>query len=120
MIEADADLSLSVQCELVGVSRSSLYYRPVGASPLELGLKHRIDEIYTAYPFYGSRRMVITLQQEGHAINRKRVQRYMREMGIWGVAPGPNLSARRHESAIFPYLLGAWRSGAPTRCGGST
>ena len=74
-------------------------------SPLELGLKPRIDEIYTAYPFYGSRRMTITLQQEGHAINRKWVQRYMREMGIWGVAPGPNLSARRHESPIFPYLL---------------
>ena len=118
MIEADDDLSLSMQCELVGVSRSSLYYRPLGPSPLELALKHRIDEIYTAYPFYGSRRMTITLQQEGHAINRKRVQRSMREMGIRGVAPGPNLSARRHESAIFPYLLGGLEIARPNQVWG--
>lgn len=118
MIEPDDDLPLSVQCELVGVSRSSLYYRPVEPSPLELALKHRIDEIYTAYPFYGSRRMAITLQQEGHAISRKRVQRYMREMGICGVAPGPNLSARHHESAIFPYLLGGLEIARPNQVWG--
>lgn len=98
-------MPLSLQCELLGVSRSSLYYRPVGPAALELALKHRIDEIYTQRPFYGSRRMIVTLQREGQEVNRKRIQRYMREMGIWGLAPGPNLSRRRQESLIFPYLL---------------
>ena len=87
------------------MSRSSLYYRPVRPSALEVALKHRIDEIYTDLPFYGSRRMLIALQREGYEINRKRVQRYMREMGLWGLAPGPNLSRRRQESLIVPYLL---------------
>lgn len=68
-------------------------------------LKHRIDEIYTQRPFYGSRRMTISLQREGQEVNRKRIQRYMREMGIWGLVPGPHLSRRRQESLIFPYLL---------------
>ena len=87
------------------MSRSSLYYRPVGPSVLELALQRRIDEIYTERPFYGSRRMAVTLQREGYAVNRKRIQRCMREMGLWGLAPGPNLSRRRQESRIFPYLL---------------
>ena len=94
-----------MQCELLGVSRSSVYYRPLGPSALELALKHRIDEIYTARPYFGSRRMTVTLQQEGHPVNRKRIQGYMREMGIWGMAPGPHLSAGGPQSAVFPYLL---------------
>ena len=105
LIEPEGELSVSVQCELVGVSRSGLYYRPVEPSALELALKHRIDELYTAFPFYGSRRMTVALVHEGYAVNRKRVQRYMREMGIWGVAPGPHLTARGPQSAVFPYLL---------------
>ena len=105
MIEPDAELSLSLQCELLGVSRSSLYYRPVGPSARELALKHRIDEVYTQRPFYGSRRMTVQLQREGYAVNRKRIQRYMREMGIWGLVPGPHLSRRRQDTAVFPYLL---------------
>jgi len=106
MIEpAQPALPWSVQCELLGVSRSSLYYQPVAPSPEEVALKHRLDELYTAYPFYGSRRLCAVLQREGHAINRKRIQRYMREMGIWGLCPGPNLSRRRQDSQVFPYLL---------------
>lgn len=96
---------MSVQCQLLGLSRSSCYYRPVGPSAQELALKHRIDEIYTERPFYGSRRMTITLQTEGHGVNRKRIQRYMREMGIWGLAPGPHLSRPQPEHPVFPYLL---------------
>lgn len=88
------------------MSRSSRYYRPVGPSVLEITLKHRIDELYTERPFYGSRRMTISLQREGYQVNRKRIQRYLREMGLWGLAPGPNLSHRRQESLVFPYLLG--------------
>ena len=82
-------MPLSLQCELLGVSRSSLYYRPVGPAALELALKHRIDEIYTQRPFYGSRRMIVTLQREGQEVNRKRIQRYMLEIvrpnQVWGL-----------------------------------
>lgn len=99
------ELALSVQADLLSLSRSSLYYRSVLPSAEEVAIKHRIDEIYTAYPFYGSRRITAQLQCEGTVINRKTVQRHMREMGIVGVAPGPNLSQRRKEHTVYPYLL---------------
>lgn len=70
-----------------------------------MALKHRIDELYTAHPFYGSRTITVVLAEEGEPINRKRVQRYMREMGIAGIAPGPNLSKRAAQQHIYPYLL---------------
>jgi putative transposase len=82
-----------------------LYYQPVEPSAEEVRLKHRLDELYTAYPFYGSRRLTAQLQREGETINRKRVQRYMREMGIEGIAPGPNLSKRNLRHRVYPYLL---------------
>jgi putative transposase len=68
-------------------------------------LKRRIDEVYTAFPYYGSRKVTAVLNNEGENVNRKRIQRYMREMGISGICPGPNLSKRRKESAVYPYLL---------------
>lgn len=68
-------------------------------------LKHRIDELYTAHPFYGSRKLTALLKAEFGPINRKRVQRYMREMGTAGIAPGPNLSKRQREHRVYPYLL---------------
>ena len=106
MIERNhQQLPLTVQCRLLGVSRSSLYYQPRAVAPEEVALKHRIDEIYTACPFYGSRRIAAQLQREGHQINRKRVQRYMRQMGIRGICPGPNLSRRAQQSQVYPYLL---------------
>lgn len=89
----------------MSLSRASLYYRAVPPSPEEIRLKHRIDELYTARPFYGSRRMTVVLCREGEAINRKRVQRYMREMGIEGIAPGANLSKRAQAHRVYPYLL---------------
>lgn len=101
----DAPLPITVQAELLSVSRASLYYQPVAPSAAEIAIKHRIDELYTEFPFYGSRRMVAQLQRDGHAINRKTVQRYMREMGIQGIGPGPNLSKRTHAHAVYPYLL---------------
>lgn len=101
----DSELPLIVQADLLGLSRSSLYYKTVAPSADEVKVKHRIDEIYTQYPFYGSRRMCVQLQREGLIINRKAVQRHMREMGIEGIAPGPNLSRRNLEHRIYPYLL---------------
>lgn len=99
------ELALTVQAELLNLSRSSLYYQSVLASAEEVALKHHIDAIYTAYPFYGSRRITAQLQREGVVINRKAVQRHMREMGIAGIYPGPNLSHRNQGQQIYPYLL---------------
>ena len=99
------DVPLVVQAALLGVSRASLYYQPVAPSPEEVALKHRIDALYTAYPFYGSRRIAAVLRREGRVLNRKAVQRHMREMGIAGISPGPNTSQRRLEHRVYPYLL---------------
>jgi len=105
MIEHPAPkLSLSTQAELLGLNRSGLYYRPVPPGPDELHIKRRIDELYTAHPFYGSRKITAVLRQE-RVINRKAVQRHMREMGLAAICPGPNLSQRAAEHQIFPYLL---------------
>lgn len=98
-------LPLRTQADLLGISRRSLYYQPVPPSPEEVAIKHRIDALYTAHPFYGSRKLTVVLAEEFGPINRKRVQRSMREMGIAGIAPGPNLSKRASEHRIYPYLL---------------
>ena len=89
----------------MGLNRSGLYYQPLAPSAEEVALKHRIDELYTLRPFYGSRRITATLQREGWRLNRKAVQRHMREMGIQGIHPGPNLSKRRSDHQVYPYLL---------------
>ena len=99
------ELPLSVQAELLSLSRSSLYSQPVAPSAEEVALKHRIDAIYTAYPFYGSRRITVQLRREGLTLNRKAVQRHMCEMGIAGICPGPNLSQRHLTHQVYPYLL---------------
>jgi putative transposase len=100
-----SELPLTQQAELLSVSRSSLYYQPREPSAEEIAIKHRIDEIYTQSPFYGSRKIEGQLRREGVVINRKTVQRHMREMGIVAVYPGPNLSRRNHKEHVFPYLL---------------
>ena len=105
MIEReDPDLPLTTQADLLGLNRSGLYYVPLSPSAEELLIKRRIDEIYTARPFYGSRKITVELRKE-LAINRKTVQRHMRQMGLVAIFPGPNLSKRAHNHAVFPYLL---------------
>jgi putative transposase len=99
------DLSVRLQTELLSLNRSGIYYHPQPPSAAEVQLKHRIDEIYTKCPFYGSRKITAQLQQEGIEVNRKAIQRHMREMGIEGIHPGPNLSKRTQKEGIFPYLL---------------
>lgn len=101
----DAALPLKTQAALLSLNRSGLYYQPKPPSPEELALKRRIDEIYTASPFYGIRRITAQLQQEGVIVNHKAVARHMREMGLAAVYPGPNLSKRAHQQAVYPYLL---------------
>lgn len=102
---AEPDLALTRQAELLSINRSSLYYKPVPPSPEEVRIKNLIDEIYTKYPFYGSRRIGVELERKGILINRKAVQRHMREMGIIAIYPGPNLSKRDLQHRLFPYLL---------------
>ena len=70
-----------------------------------MAIKHRIDEISTAHPFHGSCKLTVVLAEAFGSINRERIQRYMREMGIAAIAPGPNLSKRASDHRIYPYLL---------------
>jgi putative transposase len=98
-------LSVRRQCELLGLSRSSLYYEPGGVAAEDLRLMRLIDEQYTACPFYGSRRMTIRLTQKGEEVNRKRVQRLMRVMGLEAIYPKPRLSLAGEGHRIYPYLL---------------
>ena len=80
------------QCELLGLSRSSCYYEPAAETAENLRLMRLIDEQYTAHPFYGSRRMTAWLIERGEEVNRKRVQRLMRLMGLEAIYPKPQLS----------------------------
>jgi putative transposase len=98
-------LPLTAQAELLGISRSSLYYRPVAPAPEEVRIKHRIDAIYTQYPFYGSRRIAAQLRREEVSTNRTTVQRYMQEMGLAAIGPRPILSRRHPDHQVYPYLL---------------
>jgi len=105
MLEKDhPELSLKVQAELLGISYSSLFYKPAPPSPRELAIKHRIDEHYTAHPYYGSRKIAVILHPE-LGVSRPTVQAYMREMGIFAIVPGPHTSQPAPEHQIYPYLL---------------
>jgi len=101
----DTELSVSQQCELLGLSRSSYYYEPATETAENLTLMALIDQEYTAHPFLGSRRMTTWLQGKGHEVNRKRVQRLMRVMGVEAVYPKPRLSVGGVGHKVYPYLL---------------
>src|SRR5215470_16001749 len=98
-------LSVRRQCELLGLSRSSLYYQAAPETADNLRLMRLIDEQYTARPFYGSRKMTVWLQGQGEEVNRKRVRRLMRVMGLEAIAPKPRLSAPGRGHRVYPYLL---------------
>ena len=102
---ADKALSIRRQCALLCVARSGVYRAKRPANDNDLILMRRIDELFMAYPFYGSRRMTLQLRSEGHDINRKRVQRIMRTMGIVALGPKPNTSKPAPGHKIYPYLL---------------
>ena len=106
--KADADkVALRRQCVLAGVCRATLYARqkPRALAPDDEILKRLIDEEYTRSPFYGSRKMVAYLERCGHSVNRKRVQRLMRTLGLAGMAPGPATSRSHPQHKVYPYLL---------------
>jgi len=101
----DRALAVVAQCRLLKVARSTLYYQPVPVSVDDLAVMRRMDELYLAYPFYGSRRMVAVLRREGWAVNRKRARRLMRLMGLWAIYQKPNTSRQHPEHTVYPYLL---------------
>jgi len=100
-IEPDHNtLSISRQCELVGLARSSRYYEPCGETVENLSLMRRIDELSTQWPFFGSRKLALEL-----GVNRKRVQRLMRQMGIEGIVPRRRTTTPHPGHKKYPYLL---------------
>ena len=100
-------MPLCRQCELAGVTRSTVYVQRLSAeaNEQELTLLGEIDAEYTRHPFYGSRKMKFYLCDKGYQINRKRVQRLMGILGVAGMAPGPNTSRPHPQHKIYPYLL---------------
>jgi putative transposase len=98
-------LSVRRQCELLGLNRATWYYEPTPETAANLALMRRIDEQYLRTPFYGSRRMAAWLQREGEAVNRKRVRRLMRLMGLEAIYPKPRTTIGGTGHKIYPYLL---------------
>jgi putative transposase len=117
---AHADLSIRRQCRLLGLARSNVYRPAPDADTDELVIMRRLDELFLAWPFFGSRRMTAMLRAEGQRINRKRVRRLMRLMGLTALGPKPQTSKPAPEHKIYPYLLRglvierANQSGRPT------
>src|SRR5947209_11539019 len=102
----DPELVVSQQCRLLAVSRSSVYRRPVEVSDEDRTIMALIDRQYLARPYYGSRRMTAWLATQGHVVNRKRVQRLMRLLGLAAIYPRPNTSKPAAAHKVYPYLLG--------------
>ena len=106
-VKQSAQVSIVQQCILAGVSRATVYARrqPQLIDESDQLISRLIDEEYTRHPFYGSRKMVKFLEKGGRIVNRKRVQRLMRGMGLVAIAPGPNTSRPHPEHKVYPYLL---------------
>ena len=102
---SDPVLSIVAQCRLLKLARSTLYYQPTPVSAEDLAVMRRIDEVYLASPFYGSRRMTAVLRREGWLVNRKRVQRLMRVMALEAIYQKPNTSRGHPDHKVYPYLL---------------
>lgn len=98
-------LSVKRQCELIGLSRSSYYRKESSESEENLKLMRLIDEEYTRHPFYGTRKIRDYLRRQGYKVNRKRVQRLMRLMGLSSIAPRKQTTTICKDHKIYPYLL---------------
>ena len=120
LVEREAPaLPVSRQCQLLSVSRASIYRGPTAVSAEDCTIMTLLDRQYLARPYYGSRRMAAWLATQGHVVNRKRVRRLMRLAGLVAIYPRPNTSAPAVAHKIYPYLLsglsiGSIRSGART------
>ena len=105
MIDRAHPIPITQQCRILDLSRSSVYYRAVPIPEADLALMRRIDEIHLKIPFYGSRKIRDQLQREGYKVNRKKVQRLMRLMGISALYPKRRTSVPGRGHKIYPYLL---------------
>jgi len=105
MIAPNAGLSVSRQCTLLGIARSSFYYQSRPTSADELDLLDRLDRIFTEHPVYGSRRLQVALLREGISVGRRRIRRLTRKLGLSAVRPKRNTSKPHPEHKIYPYLL---------------
>lgn len=120
LVDFGSHVPLTQQAKHIGISRRSLYYQPIPVSQEEIDIKNQIDEIYTKCPFYGYRKItheLVKLRKE--AINHKRVARYMREMGLQAIYPGPKTSTPNFQHQIFPYLLKNITAGYPNHIWGT-
>ena len=105
MVNKRVGISLSRQCKILKISRSSLYYIPVGFSPDTLELMRQIDRVFTQYPFFGSRQIAAYLPRKGYHAGRHRIRRLMKIMGLEAIYKRPNTSKKHPENRIYPYLL---------------
>lgn len=105
MIDKMSKLSIRQQCYIIGISRSSLYYKPLGESKENLKLMRMLDEHFMYHPTYGVLQMQDYLQLKGYNVNEKRVRRLLRKMGIMAIFPKRNLSKMLHREYVHPYLL---------------
>jgi putative transposase len=105
MVSKRADISLSRQCKILRISRSSLYYTPIGFSAKTLELMRQIDRVFTQYPFFGSRQIAAYLPRKGYHAGRHRIRRLMKVMGLEAIYKRPNTSKKHPENRIYPYLL---------------
>ncbi|EGR3102048.1 TPA: IS3 family transposase [Vibrio parahaemolyticus] len=104
-LDKSTQLPIKRQCELLNIARSTAYYQPIGLSNEELELRRMIDEIHLQYPFMGSRRIRNKLIKKGHKVNRKRIVRIMRDMGIGAIYPKPKTTIANKAHKVYPYLL---------------
>jgi len=105
MVSKRADISLSRQCKILRISRSALYYMPVGFSAETLELMRQIDRVFTKYPFFDSRQIAAYLPRVGYHAGRHRIRRLMKVMGLEAIYKRPNTSKKHPENRIYPYLL---------------
>ena len=105
MIEKSSAMTVTDQCLLLGISRSSYYYKQKGESDKNIQIMNRMDELHTKHPTWGSRKLRDALRLEKWKVNRKRIRRLMGLMGIETIYQARNLSKRNHEHKIYPYLL---------------
>ena len=115
MIDREHALAVTRQCQLLDLNRSTVYYQGRPVSEDDLVLMRRIDEMHLQRPFYGSRRIRDWLQDEGHSVNRKRVQRLMRQMGIVALYPRRRTSQPGKGHKIYPYRLKGLRIDRPNQ-----
>lgn len=118
MIAPGSELSIARQAKLLGISRSSVYYRPRPESQEELDLLKLLDELFTENPMYGSRRLQQMLEREGVQVGRRRIRCLMKKLGLWAVGPKPDTSKPHPGHKVYPYLLrGLERSHGRTTSG---